>query len=261
MQNNLMIRNLIAISILTLLLFLTIVPAVSAQEDGLTLKLRKDFGYAWAGEIQGTFSLRVSGPDKLLRVEFLIDEKVIGEDTQPPFQFQFNTNNYALGTHRLIAVGYTDDGGTLYSNQINVNFVTSEEGWSSTGRFLIPILAVVFGIMLLSFVIPWLMNRGKPKVTVPLGTPRNYGVAGGTICPKCERPFSRNLLSPNLLVGKLERCPYCGKWSLARRASSAELAAAEAAELEMTPEREQTPALSEEERLRRDLEDSRYEDL
>jgi hypothetical protein len=158
-------------------------------------------------------------------------------------------------------VGYTDDGRTLYSNQINVNFVTSEEGWSSAGRFLIPILAVVFGVMLLSFVVPWLLNRGKPRVAVPLGAPRNYGVAGGTICPKCKRPFSRNLLSPNLLVGKLERCPLCGKWSLARRASPAELAAAEAAELEMTPEREQTPALSEEERLRRDLEDSRYEDL
>ena len=256
-----MIRNLIAISILTLLLLLTIVPAVSAQEGGLTLKLRKDFGYAWAGEIQGTFSLRVSGPENLSRIEFLIDEEVIGEDTQSPFQFQFNTSNYALGTHRLIAVGYTDDGRTLYSNQINLNFVTSEVGWSSTGRFLIPILVVVFGVMLLSFIVPWLMNRGKPKVTVPLGAPRNYGVAGGTICPNCKRPFSRNLLSPNLLVGKLERCPHCGKWSLARRASAAELTAAEAAELEMTPEREKTPALSEQERLQRDLEESRYEDL
>jgi hypothetical protein len=115
--------------------------------------------------------------------------------------------------------------------------------------------------MLLSFVVPWMISRGKPKATVPLGAPRNYGVAGGTVCPKCKRPFSRNLLSPNLVIGKLERCPHCGKWSLARRASTAQLAAAEAAELEMASEGEHAPSLSEEERLRRDLEDSRYDDL
>lgn len=248
----------------TLILFLllcVVLPASAQEETELTLSLSKDFGYAWAGDIQGTFSMKVNDPDNLRRVEFLIDGEVIGEDSQSPFRFQFNTGNYALGAHILSTVGYTEDGRTLHSNQINVNFVTSEEGWASAGKFVIPILGVVFGVMLLSFVVPWLMSRGKLKTTVPLGAPRNYGVAGGTICPKCKRPFSRNLLSPNLVIGKLERCPHCGKWSLARRASTAQLAAAEAAELEMASEGEQAPTLSEEERLRRDLEDSRYDDL
>lgn len=244
-----------------LLLLIVTFGSVSAQEDGITLKLSKDFGYAWAGDIQGTFSMKVSGPDSLARVEFLIDGVLIGEDMEAPFRLQFNTGDYVLGPHTISALGYTSDGSALDSNEIQSNFVTSEQGWTSTGKFVIPILVVVFGVMLLSFLVPWLMSRGKPKTTVPLGAPRSYGVAGGTICPKCQRPFSRNLLSPNLVIGKLDRCPHCGKWNLVRRASSAQLAAAEAAELEMVSEGEQAPILSEEQRLRRDLEDSRYEDL
>jgi hypothetical protein len=253
-------RKPTTIILYALLLLIITFSSVSAQEESLTLKLSKDFGYAWAGDIQGTFSMKISGPENLARVEFLIDGEVIGEDIQSPFRFQFNTGNYGLGPHTLSAVGYTNDGLALHSNQINVNFVTSEQGWKSTGNLIIPILVVVFGVMLLSFVVPWLISRGKPKAKVPLGAPRNYGVAGGTICPKCKRPFSRNLLSPNLVIGKLERCPHCGRWSLVKRLSSAELAAAEAAELEMAYEGEQVPALIEEERLQRDLDDSRYED-
>lgn len=48
-----------------LLLLIVTFGSVSAQEDGITLKLSKDFGYAWAGDIQGTFSMKVSGPDSL----------------------------------------------------------------------------------------------------------------------------------------------------------------------------------------------------
>ena len=244
-----------------LILLIVTFGSVSAQEDGITLKIRKDFGYAWAGDIQGTFSMMVSGPDNLTRVEFLIDGDVIGEDMEAPFRLQFNTGNYVLGPHTLSAHGYTSDGSELDSNEIQTNFVTSEEGWTSTGKFVIPILGVVFGVMLLSFVVPWLMSRGKPKSTIPLGAPRNYGIAGGTICPKCQRPFSRNLLSPNLMIGKLDRCPHCSKWSLVRRATSAQLAAAEAAELEIASDGEQTLTLSDQDRLRRDLDESRYEDL
>ncbi|MEK6221558.1 MAG: hypothetical protein N2D54_04870 [Chloroflexota bacterium] len=31
-----------------------------------------------------------------------------------------------------------------------------------------------------------------------------YSAAGGAVCPRCQLPYSRHLLSPNLLVGKLE---------------------------------------------------------
>ena len=86
---------------------------------------------------------------------------------------------------------------------------------------------------------------------------QGYGPAGGAICPKCGRPFARNLLSPNLLAGKLSRCPHCGKWSVVSRATPAALAAVEAASSASTP----SPAadLSPEEKLRRQIDESRYE--
>ena len=254
-------RKSITIFSYALLLLIFAFGSVSAQEEGITLKLSKDFGYAWAGDIQGTFSMKVSDPDSLTRVEFLIDASMIGEDSQSPFRFQFSTGNYALGPHNLSAVGYTEDGHRPNSNQINVNFVTSDEGWTAAGKFIIPILGVVFGVMLLSFLVPWLMSRGKPKDSVPLGAPRNYGVAGGAICSRCGRPFSRHLLAPNMIFGKLERCPHCGKFGIVPRATSTQLADAEAAELEMSTDGGQTPNTTEEERLRRDIDDSRYEDF
>jgi len=254
-------KFLFVLPLILSLLFCTILPVFAQQESELKLSLRKDFGYAWAGDIQGTFSMKVSGPQELVSVEFLIDGEVIGQDSSEPYQLQFNTGNYDLQAHTLSAIGHTSDGRTLNSNPINVNFVTSEQGWKATGTLVIPILAVVFGVMLLSFVLPWLMSRAKSTQSVPLGAPRNYGVAGGAVCPKCQRPFSRNLFSPNLLVGKLDRCPHCGRWSLVRRATPVELAAAEAAELKLADEDGQIQTLSEAERLQRDLEDSRYQDL
>lgn len=81
--------------------------------------------------------------------------------------------------------------------------------------------------------------------------------AGAAICPKCKRPFARSFLSPNLVVGKLCRCPHCGKWSVVPRATAAELAAAEAAD--RAASEPAAPALSEEERLRRKIDASKYE--
>jgi hypothetical protein len=71
--------------------------------------------------------------------------------------------------------------------------------------------------------------------------------------------MARHVLSPNIGLGtKLERCPHCGKWSLVRRATNEQLAAAEArlwggAEPQLSPERR-------EEDLRRKVDDSRFLD-
>jgi ribosomal protein L32 len=53
---------------------------------------------------------------------------------------------------------------------------------------------------------------------------------GGTICPKCGHPFPRSLFGMNLVVGRLERCESCGKFSLTRRATTEELYRAEVTE-------------------------------
>lgn len=243
--------------IFTLGLLLVFSPARAQEYGELTLSLDRNFGYSLGGDIQGNFTLQAEGPEGLQRVAFRIDGTLLGEDVEPPFRLQFSTDRFTPGVHVLSASGYTPDGRELLSNEIRANFLSAEEGWRSVVRILAPILAIVFLAAVISFVLPWLLGRGK-AADLPAGAPRRYGFSGGAICPKCERPFALHAFSLNLLVGKLERCPYCGRWSVVRQASRRALAEAEAAELEKARREAPEPPLDEEERLRRDLEDSRF---
>lgn len=242
-----------AVLILVALLLAWTVPAAAQEPEPLPLSISRDFGFASGGRIQGTFSLRVRGPDDLVRVEFLIDGQVLNVDEEPPFRYQFNTGSYALGMHTLAAVGTTADGRRLSSRVHTVEFVSAEEGFRVAGSIVLPLLAVVGGITLLGLLLPALLDRG--------GAARvgDYGPAGAAVCRRCGLPFGRRLLAPNLLTGKLARCPHCGRWQIAGRARRADLEAAEARRaaqaglggLEVEDEAE---------RLRRRIEDSRFED-
>lgn len=232
-----------------------------AQGDTLTLSLSRDFGYSsGTGRIQGRFSMRVEGPENLARVVFMIDGQPVNEDGEAPFRFQFETDDYGLGVHTLSAIGYTAAGLELHSNEYRQEFVAAEEGWQSAGKIALPIFGLAFAVILLSFVLPLLLGRGK-RAEMPPGTQRNYGLLGGAICPKCNRPFAIHVYGMNLVVGKLDRCPYCGRWSLVRRGSLAELRAAEAAELDQAQAATQQFPLSEEEKLRKELDESRFQDI
>jgi hypothetical protein len=237
------------------------VPGFVVQEQQLQIKLRRDWGFSsGTGKIQGTFSIRTSGPDDLTQVTFYIDDQIIGEVNEEPFNLRFVTDDYSTGVHQIHATGFTASAGELASNVIQVEFVSANEGWQSVGGIILPILVIVLVAIGLSVGVPLIFSRGK-KESLPPGAPRNYGVHGGAICPKCSRPFSRHIYGLNLGTHKYDRCPYCGKWSLVRRASHQELAAAEAAEIEAAKAGEFQPEISEEEELRRDLEDSRFDDI
>ena len=244
-------------NILLTILFLFYAPRESIQEDQFHIRLRRNWGYSsGTGKIQGAFTIISSGPDDVSRVVFYIDEEVLGEVTEEPFNFQFNTDNYTHGLHRLYAHGYINGGKELSSNILQVEFVSSEEGWQTVMKIIVPLVVIVG----LAFVVTFIFTRGK-KEQLPPGAPRNYGHYGGAICPKCERPFSRHIYGLYLGLHKYDRCPYCGKWSLVRRASREELEAAEAAEIKAAQEGVFEPEKSEEEELRKDIEDSRFEDL
>jgi hypothetical protein len=231
------------------------------EEEQLSLRLSRDFGYSSGlGDMQGTFSLRASGPENLVRVVFFIDNQVMGEATESPFRLRFNTDDFPVGQHRMTALGYTSDGQELRSNEVQGNFVTSRQGFQQTLKFIIPLLGFIVIALLISLLITMLISRGK-TITLPPGSARNYRPFGGTICPKCQRPFGMHLYGLNLMIGKFDRCPYCGKWSLVRAANSAQLAAAEAAELEAATQAAQTSPVKEAEQLERDLADSRFQDL
>ncbi|MBA4380592.1 MAG: hypothetical protein C0393_07965 [Anaerolinea sp.] len=245
--------------LLVVLLSMFFVGTVLAQAEELTLTFSRDFGYSsGTGDIQGTFSMKVSGPADLARVEFYIDETKIGEDSEPPFRLQFTTDNYPLGVHRMYAIGYTADGREYRSKVITAKFVSADEGWQAASKIMIPMLAIVFGAILLAVVVPMLMGRGK-REELPLGAERKYGFHGGGICPKCKRPFVLHLWGLNLGLSKLDRCPYCGKWSVVRSLPLVKLREAEQAELETA--KAEAPEVSEEEKLKKELDDSRYQGL
>ncbi|MCU0485292.1 MAG: Ig-like domain-containing protein [Anaerolineales bacterium] len=231
-----------------------------AQEEELTLSWSRDFGYAsGGGDIQGVFSLTAKGPANIAKVEFYIDDTLIGSVTSPPFKLQFTTDNHSLGVHTIYATATLDDGSELRTRDYKRNFVAAGEGMQAALKILLPLLGLVFGILLISYVGPLLLNRGKRKF-VPFGTPRNYGVMGGTICPRCQRPFALHLMSINIsFTGRLDFCPHCGKWSIVHRKPLAELRQAEQAEVAESTEENQIKGLSEEEKLRKELDNSRYQ--
>jgi DNA-directed RNA polymerase subunit RPC12/RpoP len=246
-----------------ILVFSLVFPALAQTEDQLVLTLNRDFGYSGfnGNDIQGTFSMKVSGPGNLQKVVFYIDDTQIGEDTEAPYRIQFNTDSYGLGMHKLSASGTTSDEQVLQSTVIEKNFVSSQEGWKTVLRIVIPILIVVLVISLVSIVGPMLLGRNK-KSSIPLGSPRNYGVAGGTICSRCGRPFALNFFALNMFTGKLVRCPHCGKVGIMSRRSLQELQKAEEAELDMAAaDTPQVQGMSEEEKLQKELDDSRYQGM
>ena len=255
-------RTIFAIANTIFLLTLLLLPhtRTGLQEQQIQISLRRNWGFSsGTGKIQGTFSIRASGPDDLNQVIFYLDDQVLGEINQPPYNLQFTTENYPVGFHKIYATGTAGSGAELTSNLIQVEFVSAGEGWQSVMNIIIPVGVVILIAVGLAVGIPLIFSRGK-KESLPLGAPRSYGIHGGAICPKCSRPFSRHIYGLNLGTHKYDRCPYCGKWSLVRRASKAELEAAEAAELKTAQEGVFQPQVSEEEKFRRDLEESRFED-
>ena len=67
------------------------------------------------------------------------------------------------------------------------------------------IIVFIVLVVVFRFIVPFLRRNDAGSFV-----PGQDGVAGGAICPRCELPYSRKTFSPNLLIGRLERCPHCG---------------------------------------------------
>ena len=124
----------------------------------------------------------------------------------------------------------------------------------------------------------WMYHTSTPdKFVISMETPSTWGaavgdalvgatvgggtcVAGGAVCPRGKMPYSRHTLSPNIVVGKLERCPHCGKWAIVRRATPTELAEAEERLRTDSQEGVKDFIPDEDEALRRALDESQYDD-
>lgn len=206
-----------------LLLVFGLMALLAAQEAVLDLRLSRDWGYGgFNNEIQGRFSLHASGPDDLAAVQFRMDGDVIGVDEVPPFQFQFTTDAFPPGPHAFSATGLLAGGGEIESDVIAVTILSADQAGDATAGLIIPLLAILGGITVFGVLMPLVFGRRRKHI------PGVYGMAGGAVCGRCLKPFARGVLSPNMVFGKLERCPHCGKWAIVPRASAAALEAAEA---------------------------------
>jgi len=247
-------RTALLTLLLALLLFLP-APAL-AQETGLSLTLHREMGFGgFSGDIQGTFSLIAEGPEDLAQVKFYLDDALLGIVEEAPYRLQFHTGNFEPGLHTMVAVGALDDGTELRSEEIARMFLSGEQARDKTFEMVIPLLVVVGLLALAGTVVPLLLGRKGKQYAIG-----EYSQAGGAVCRRCQMPFSRHAFSINLLTGKLERCPHCGKWQLARRASPQELAAAEGRLRADNQEGQPAAVQSEEEKLRQMLEDSRFDE-
>jgi hypothetical protein len=243
--------GLLLLEIVSILLTFSTVQAQSSKQ--LEIRLVRTFGFQAGLQIQGSFSARISGPEDLARVGLYLDGELIGEDDEAPFRIDFNTADFTPGEHVLWAEGTTQSGDTLSSVERRLIFLTADETLGSVSRYLLPIFMIIGAGILISYLVFLFSGRNN---RFRLG---EYGAAGGAVCRRCGLPFARHILAPNLLVGKLERCPHCGHWAISRRASAAKLKQAE--------ERYETdrqvgsyqPPVGEEEWKRR-IEDSRFED-
>jgi hypothetical protein len=244
-------------ALLTAVISLLMIQVVLAQSNELTLRLSRDWGYGGGnGDIQGTFSMKTNSLTNLTRVEFYIDETKIGEDTESPYALQFVTDSYPLGVHALYAIGYLTDGSQVRTQSVRANFVSASQSTKAAMGIIIPMLVIVFGALILAAVIPLVTGR-KTRSLVP-GSPRQYPLGGG-ICPKCRRPFAFHIYGLNLMMNKFDRCPYCGRWSSVKSLAISHLREAEQAELAGVPTA--APEVSDEEKLKKELEDSKYQGM
>lgn len=246
---------------ISLLLGLTTVSVYAQSTNQLQLGLSRDFGYGgFGGDIQGLFTIKVVNPPaNLAKVEFYIDTTLMGEATKTPFSLQFNTDSYSLGAHNLSAKGYLTDGTQVSSDVIQRQFVPASAATGTVLRIILPIVGLLVVIALLAIGLPLILNKGK-LAALPLGAQRKYGIGGGAICPKCGRPFPLRLWFINIGMSKIDRCPYCGRFGMVRPRSLAELRAAEQAELAQAQPDTTIAGESEADKLKKELDDSRFQD-
>lgn len=189
------------------------------------------FGYGGGVNIRGAFSIELVGDETAVQnVRFVIDGETLAEVRSAPFSFKFKTDDYSFGFHDLWAEVELKDGASRTTSKLQYHFVSPEEEREQVGGIIGSILGGILVTLLITGLVLGVVLMGSRKRLHQPGEPRNYGMLGGTICPKCGRPFPRHIWGMNLVVGRLDRCENCGKWVMTTRAIPAALLAAEEAE-------------------------------
>ena len=236
---------------------------VIAAEPGFSIRLNRDFGYGGMGnQIQGRFSIIVTDDLDFVRVTYMMDEVEMGTQTAAPFRFQFETDDYAPGLHEYWAIGELSDGTILESNRITGNVLTKEDANSGFGL----ILGIIFGTIAVAGILSAVITSALGKKVDQSSyfneehLPKGFNFRGGTICKKCGQPYAYHAFSGNFMTHKLDHCPHCGKWTFSQRITRDEMIEAVKNSQGTTGEiaEEIQVPLSEEEKLRKQLDESRF---
>ncbi len=221
--------------------------SVFAQDGSqFGLRLRRDWGYGAGADIQGRVTLSLSGETGTLsKVVFYMDDAVMAEVSEAPFSFSFSTDDYPSGLRRMSAIVFTSDESSQEVAPITYNFLSKDAASSASTK----IMVLVIGLILVSLAVSvFISSRNKGSETA------NGGMNGLAVCQRCGKTFPRSILGLNVVVGKFERCPHCGKWQLTRRASPAEI------ELADSRNKPKTETLPEAKAEKDELEDSKFID-
>jgi hypothetical protein len=254
-----MLKKIIASLGIILALLIGFISNVQAQQADYRLNVHRNFGFSSGSQIRGSFNLDITPLVNIKSVTYLIDGTEISKVSTSPFTLTIQTSTFANGMHELSAVIETSTGGVVKTAVRRYEFVSAEQESSSVAGLIFPLLAGVFGLLVVGMGFQFLVLRNRPLSNLPLGSPRSYGFSGGGVCPQCHRAISLHWWAPNLgFRTKFDHCNFCGKWSIIKLLSRSELAAAEAAELQQVQPAQNVQAKTEEERLKEMIERSRY---
>ncbi len=247
--------------LVTLLLVLICSPvwAQTPETPTYRLNINRDFGYGNGADIKGLFTLKVVGPEDLASVSYYIDGELMSAVTVSPFSYQFNTSQYGFGPHDLTAEVTNTAGKVFTTPARHMNFLSAEQESAGMAKIVGPLLLLMVGVFIVVGLVQFAVLRKRNPNGIPLGTQRNYGYAGGSICSHCGRPTPRHMWGFNIAIGKFDRCENCGKWSVMRAVPYDILRAAEIAEKSTSADQPDFNHKSDEDKLRELIDKSKYE--
>ncbi len=205
--------------------------AVAEAAPSVKLSLRRDWGYGGLGnDINGSFTAIATVSSDVVKVEFYLNQSLTQTVTGAPFEWKFDTNNYPLGLYVISAKAY-DASGASATSSVTADFVKSP-GFPSW----------VIGVIVAAVAIIVVLYR--------VGVFGGSSSLGMTRCPNCGEVFPRKWSPIHMLGSLLNTCPKCGKRFFAGKLR----------DTEEKPTKPEEKNVSEEDKLREDLERSKYEE-
>lgn len=113
----------------------TMIPICAIGQGTLTLSIDRNVGMALGSLIQGSFTLRGSGPESVQNLTVYFNSEEVRFVTGNTIAWVFNTGNYPSGPMNITLFGVDDVGGT-YSAARQVTFM---------GAGMVNIIVIVIG--------------------------------------------------------------------------------------------------------------------